>query len=484
MDLKTFLTVVRTRWTTIVAVALTTILLAGLTALLTPRTYSSTTTLFVSVGALSTDVGDIVQGNSAAQAKMRSYVEVATSGRVLAPVLDEFDLAGSLGSLRSAVSVESPVNTTLIEITVHDADPTTAARLSAAVADSFTEVVEDDLEGGAGESGLVSVETLDEPVPATTPTSPRPALLITLGTITGLLLGIGVALLRNALDTRIRTEADVEGITGTTLLGTIGYHDDVRTCPLVVRNDPRSPLAEAFRTLRTNLQFLSFEAEGRSFVVTSAMPAEGKSTSAANLAIALAETGAAVLLVDADLRRPRVAELLGVEGAVGLSDLLVGRVELEDVVQPWGRDRLSVLPSGAVPPNPSELLGSRAMRSFLELVEHEYDYVVIDTPPVLPVTDAAVLSRIVSGTIVVTAAGRSSLHQLRRALDALSEIGSRTLGTVLTMAPRHSATAYGYTYGYAPLQDDQEPAPVGATGGGRRARRAATDLSADAGTTA
>ncbi|ROS47970.1 polysaccharide biosynthesis tyrosine autokinase [Frigoribacterium sp. PhB24] len=461
MELKTFITVVRARWRLIVVVTLSTVLLGSIASLTTTRSYSSSTQLFVSVSSIgSSDAGDLVQGSSAAQAKVRSYVSVVTSGRVLEPVIADLGLDTTPAGLAAEISASSPVNTSLIDISVTDPDPAQAARLTGAVAASFEKVVEEQLERPVGGgSGLVTVESLDSPAVPTRPTNPKPVLWISLAFAVGVLSGTALALLRDTLDTRIRSKADVEEVTDAPVLGGIGFHPRATTAPLVVDHAPRSPLAESYRALRTSLQFVTFEGHGRTLVVTSAMPGEGKSTTAANLAVCLAETGASVLLVDADLRRPRIAEIMGLEGAVGLTDLLVGRAELVDAVQPWGDLALHVLPSGTVPPNPSELLGSLAMASLVSTVEVDYDFVVIDTPPLLPVTDAAVLSRCVSGVIVATAAQRSSRHQLKQALAAISEIGSRTVGIVLTMAPMKGLGAYGYgEYGGYHVSIPESPA--------------------------
>jgi capsular exopolysaccharide synthesis family protein len=223
---------------------------------------------------------------------------------------------------------------------------------------------------------------------------------------------------------------------------------DAKTAPLIVHDAPQSPRAESFRALRTNLQFVGTHATTRSFLVTSAMPSEGKTTATANLAIALAESGTRVLLVDADLRRPRVADVMGIEGAVGLTDILIGRAEIDDVVQPWGRGGLDLLAAGSIPPNASELLGSEAMRALLDSLSSAYDVVLIDAPPLLPVTDAAVVSKLVSGVLVVAAANRTRGQQLSLALDSLDRIDSKVLGVILTMLPTKGVDAYGYgSYG-------------------------------------
>src|SRR5699024_2401851 len=175
----------------------------------------------------------------------------------------------------------------------------------------------------------------------------------------------------------------------------------------IVHDDPRSPRTEAFRTTRTNLQFFASNDHARVFVVSSAAPGEGKSHVVANLAVALAETGARVALVEADLRRPRLAQVMGIEGAAGLSDVLIARAPLEDVLQPWGPGNLVVLPAGQIPPNPAELLGSKKMRELLDMLRETADYVLIDAPPVLPVTDAAILTNYASGSLLVSSIGQT-----------------------------------------------------------------------------
>jgi succinoglycan biosynthesis transport protein ExoP len=194
---------------------------------------------------------------------------------------------------------------------------------------------------------------------------------------------------------------------------------------------------------------LEVESGGRSFVITSSIPSEGKTTTSANLAIALADSGAQVVIIDGDLRRPKLASYMGLEGAVGLTDVLISRTELADALQPWGRGNLVVLPAGTVPPNPSELLGSRAMASLIQTLEAEFDVVLIDLPPLLPVTDAALVSKLTRGALVVVAAGRTHKGELAGAIATLENVGANVAGVILTMLPTKGPDAYGYgRYGY------------------------------------
>ncbi len=279
------------------------------------------------------------------------------------------------------------------------------------------------------------------------PASPHPAANLALGLAVGLALGIALATVRDAVDTRVEDAEGLQAVTGLPLLGTTAQDDASAQQPLIVHVDPRSPRAEAFRDLRTNLAFVDVDHPPRSLVMTSAVAGEGKSTTTSNLAIALAQSGQRVVLVDGDLRRPSIATYLGLEGAVGLTDVLSGRVDLDDALQSWGTDGLTVLPSGPTPPNPSEsLLGSMQMRTLLQNLESRADMVLIDAPPLLAVTDAAVLSRLASGCVLVVRARVTKKEQVARAMEALHRVDARVFGTVLTRAHLRKTDAYGYSY--------------------------------------
>ncbi|HET9873720.1 MAG TPA: polysaccharide biosynthesis tyrosine autokinase, partial [Propionibacteriaceae bacterium] len=285
------------------------------------------------------------------------------------------------------------------------------------------------------------------PLEASSPRVPRN---LALGLALGLLLGAGVALLRHILDTKIRNDQDVHAVTDSAVLGVIPFDAGAPSHPVVMHDDALGARSEAVRRLRTNLQFVDVAERSKSIVITSSIPGEGKSTTALNLAVSLADAGLKVILVDADLRRPSVAEYLGLEGSVGLTTVLIGRAEIGDVVQPWQQTSLDILPAGQVPPNPSELLGSKAMGALLQSLTETYDMVLLDSPPLLPVTDAAVLSKFAGGTLVVVGADRIHRPQLRDALESLTTVGANVQGLVLNKAARRDTTAYVYDSGYAP----------------------------------
>ncbi|WP_100345678.1 polysaccharide biosynthesis tyrosine autokinase [Compostimonas suwonensis] len=465
MELRDYIRILRKSWVLIVVLVLVGIGAAAAYSITQTPVYSSSAKVFVSTSGGST-VSELQQGNTFTQQRVKTYADLVNTPIVLLPVIADLGLDMTSEQLSGWVSASAPLDTTLIEITVTETDPAQAAAIATAVSESLTNVVEtietSDSEAAAPPVRLTLVQHAAVPQ---RPVSPNVPLNIALGALIGLVLGVGVAVLRETLDTRIRNERDVELVTDTPILGGIVFDPKAQERPLIVHADPRSPRAESFRTLRTNLQFLDVGRDERSFVVTSSIESEGKSTSAANLAIALADAGARVLLVDADLRRPKIADYMGLEGVVGLTDVLISRAELQDVIQPWGRGKLFVLPAGKVPPNPSELLGSVAMVKLIEEFNRAFDVVLFDAPPLLPVTDAAILARNVGGTIVVCAAGRTHKNQLKGAITALQNVDAPISGLVLTMLPTKGPDAYGYGrygYGYGYGYGDQaEPAAMG-----------------------
>ena len=233
--------------------------------------------------------------------------------------------------------------------------------------------------------------------------------------------------------------------------------------PLITDLRPSAARVEAFRILRTNLQFVDVDHGIKVIVVTSSVPGEGKTSTASNAALALQTAGRKTLLVDGDLRRPRLAELFGLEASVGLTSILMGRIGLEEAVQMHAASGLDVLTSGTVPPNPAELLQSLSMQQLIEKVRTAYDAIVIDAPPLLPVTDAALLAIKADGALIVVRQGKTTRDQFRHSLERLTAVGARPLGVTMNMVSPRGRTgggfgygkaygASGYGYGYAPAR--------------------------------
>lgn len=448
MELSDYLRILRKYWALILALALAGLAASALYSLTKTPEYSSSSKVFVSTQS-SDNLSELTQGNTYSQQRVKTYVNLVSTPIVLQPVIAALELNVTAGQLAGQISASSTADTTIIEITATSEDPVLAAELANTTAESLTGVVakiETSEDGGSSPVKLTRVQEANVP---NQPGSPNVPLNLTLGTVIGLALGIAFAVLQTTLDTRIRNERDVESVSDLPLMGGIAFDPKAKQRPLIVQADPKSPRAESFRSLRTNLQFLDVSDQPRSYVITSSIQSEGKSTTAANLAIALADAGHRVIIIDADLRRPKLASYFDLEGAVGLSDVLIRRATLEDTMQPWGRGALTVLPAGAIPPNPSELLGSSVMQKLISGLEKQFDYVLIDAPPLLPVTDGALLARHTGGALVVVAAGRTHKNQLKGALESLVHVNASVAGLVMTMVPTKGPDAYGYSrYGY------------------------------------
>lgn len=450
MELRDYLRILHRNW--ILIVALTVLGGAGAFgySLLQTPTYETNTQLYVSVRSDSSGVSELAQGTNFARQAVVSFVDVVDSALVLDRVIADLNLNTNAQELARSVDASSATNSVIITVRVSGTDAEQTAAIANSVGSNFADVVVNTLEKPEGDAAsLVRVETIAPALVPTAPASPRIPTNVLLGLIVGLALGLGISVLRSVVDTRIHSLHDIEAATEAPVLGGIALDPEAKKRPLIVHADPRNPRAESFRSLRTNLQFVDVDGSSRSFVITSAGPGEGKSTTTANLAIALSETGARVALVDGDLRLPRVADYMGIEGGVGLTDVLIGRAELVDVLQQWGTGKLFVLPSGRTPPNPSELLGSQAMQRTLAALADAFDYVLVDAPPLLLVTDAAVISRFTSGALMVAASGTTKKPQLTAAVEKLSAIGSRLFGVIVTMLPAKGPDSYGYgAYSY------------------------------------
>ena len=302
---------------------------------------------------------------------------------------------------------------------------------------------------GAADTGdVVLVAPAQTPV---SPSSPKPVQDALLGLAAGLALGLGAAFLRHSFDDRLTSKEAAEHAGGVPVLAMTPLVTPwQRQQSLVVSvTEPSSPAAESYRSLRTSLQFARQERQLHSLVVTSPGVGEGKTATLANLGVVFAQAGERVVVVSCDLRRPRIGEFFGLDEHVGLTSVLLGQRTLEEALLPVPDvDRLSLLPAGPVPPNPAELLNGAKVREIFTRLRDQYDLVLIDSPPVLPVTDAAILSQYADATLMLAAAGQTRRSDLHRAVEKLDQVGTTILGTVLNKVTRHTGSYYGYTYTY------------------------------------
>ncbi len=456
MELHDILRVARKRWLTILITALVVLGLAGVVTMLQPKHYTSTTQFFVSVSGQ--DTSQLQQGSTFTQERVKSYAQLMTTPRALRPVAQELDDGTTVGALEDKIVVTTPPETVMLEVEVTDSSPEEARRIAAAVGETFPEVVADvERPDGSGAAAPIKVSLVEPATARAVPSSPVPARNLAIGLLLGLILGAGLAALRHLFDTTIRTDSDVSEITEEPLIGAVHYDPRAGREPLIVESDPSSPRSEAFRAVRTNLMFVDAANHPKTILLTSSIPGEGKSTTIANLALTLAQSGSRVCLVEADLRRPRLLEYLGLEGAAGLTDVLIERADLDDVLQPYGSDRLEVVGAGAIPPNPSELLASDSMSRVLTQLSARFDYVLVDTPPVLPVTDAVVLSTKVDGVIVLVGTTIVRKEQLSGTLESLNAVDNTLLGLVLNRVGHKSSGGYGAGYyGYYDAEAPQD----------------------------
>lgn len=445
MELKDYWRILRRNWIVVVASALIGLLGAGVATFLVRPTYQSETKLFVALQNSET-VTELQQGNVFTQARVQSYVKTVRTPVVLQPVIDSLGLSATAESLAQKITATSDLSTVLISISVTDHSPVQAAAIAQAVSSSLIDAVDELERPSAGGRSPVKLSIITPASAPTSPASPNPRLNLALGLLIGLALGVALATLRAVFDTRIRGEADLRRVSAAPVLGGLSFDTDATKKPLLTQAGPQSPRAESFRQLRTNLQFAHVGNESKTVLITSSIPGEGKSTTATNLAIAIAQSGQSVALVDADLRRPMVAEYLGLERGAGLTTALIGAADLDDLLQPWGSDNLYVLTAGQVPPNPSELLGSTRMKQLITDLEGEFDAVIIDAPPLLPVTDAAVLAQQVGGVVVVVGALKVRTTEVEKALAALDMVEADLLGVVLNRLPTKGPDAYAYSY--------------------------------------
>lgn len=460
LTLHDYLGVLRRSWVLILVSTIVGTLLGVAASLATTPVYQASSQLFVSVKSTG-EVSAAYSGGLFVQQRVQSYVDLANSEGVLQPVVEELGLDTTYRGLAPQVSAETPKDTVLLNVLVTDTDPAQAARIANATAVSFAREIQR-LEGAtpAGSQKPGNKAPQDQlPVQATvtrtadvpsTPIAPNKLLNLALGVFLGFGVGLSIALLRHTLDTSIKSAEDLDKAAGSTPLGTVTFDPEAKSKPLAILRD--SPRSEAFRTIRTNLQFVDVDHQPKTVVITSSVATEGKSTTACNLAIAQAQAGSRVLLVEADLRRPKISEYLQVDGSSGLTDVLIGQASLEDCIVSWQRGLLDFLPAGTIPPNPSELLGSQQMAELLAELRSRYDIILLDAPPLLPVTDAAIISTAADGAILVARSSRTRKEQVKHAAEALRQVNARLLGTVLNFAPQRKRRGYGdgynYDYGY------------------------------------
>lgn len=471
MEVRNFFQLLRDRWKLIFLV---TLLAAGgsaaLTARMTPR-YASSVTFYVSAQSNITDPSLAYQGALLSQQAVQSYADLLTGTRLAGSVVNQLGLPMTPVQLAAEISARPIPQTVLLTATVTDTSPQRAQLIASAVGTQFVQLISV-LERPPGHKhATVQITVVARATAPGAPVSPKPVRNVGVALALGLLIGIALAAARRSLDTTIKSTDQLAALTGRRpVVGAVPFDSAARKHPLVGDDDPFGRRVEAYRKIRTNLQFIDVDVPHKALLFTSALPDEGKSSTVCNLAIMLAQFGKRVIVVEADLRRPRATGYLGLPSSVGLTDVLVGRVTVGEAIQTWGENLFDVLASGPTPPSPSDLLGSLRMNQLLKHLRGLYDVILIDAPPVLPFADALATAPACDGVILVVRHGKTRMAHVRQATEAMSTVGIPILGSVLSMTPARQHKEYGYGYRHyrrtndAPpaqrIQDDSEDAPL------------------------
>ncbi len=459
MELRSYLEVLRRRWWILLLVPSVAALAAFVLTKQTTPMYRATATILVN----QTQAPGVVQYNDVLTSERltNTYAEIVERSVVLQESLARLGLPISEEALADKITVTTVRNTQLLRITAEDADPDQAASIANIVSQVF---INDNASQVAGRPGTVSI-TNQAKVPLD-PASPNLRLNLILGVVLGVMMAGVVVVVQEYLDDTVKSPDDIESAVGLPTFGVVSrFVKAGKDRRLNIDGGAALDVGEAFRQIRTNVHFAQLAGRAKRLLITSGSPGEGKSTTAAHLAAAIASAGESVIIVDTDLRRPTQHLFFGVPNSFGLTGVLLSEVDSPEAgLIETGVKGLRVLPSGPLPPNPSELLTSANMRGLVEKLGAMADYVIFDSPPLFAVTDASILASETDGTILVLDVGHTRSEALRRASKALEQAGARRLGVVLNKAKRKAAGAYqygyyGYTTEHAESSVSESPAP-------------------------
>ncbi len=547
LDLRDYLNVIVARKGIIIRTVVVAALVALIWSLLQAPVYEGEAKLLISETGSSSELFSSLGLDISSQAErgLQTQVQLMQVRPLLENTIRELDLGMTPEELAAQVQITAVGQTNIVTVTARDGDAETAAAIANTLADEFVawsreyrresiQAAADEVEArldvarndildlgrriqDEGKSDELSAElaiatgnyttlatkleelrisaqletgsgrVVSPAVVSDEPVEPTPARNAILGVMVGIIIGLGFAFLYEYLDNTIKSSDEAEKLLGVPVLGIIPaekYEKDEQRRASIITN-PSSAAAEAYRVLRNNLDFMNFQHDLKTLLITSAAPAEGKSTVAANLAAGLSQAGKKVVLVACDFRKPTTAQFFGVKNLIGLSDVLTGAHSLKSALQrPMDNLDLLVLTSGKLPPNPSELLGSEKMRAVLDELKEWADWVIIDTPPLLAVADGAAVARYTDGVLLVTKATSSTREAVKKAGEMLEAAGGRTIGSVVwDLDATGTRTSYGYGYnrgsygGYYSYSDYYNAPDENAAGASARGSGAAASAS-------
>lgn len=457
MSPRDYLTLLRESWLIVVGGMVLGIVIGTVLTFVVPPSYESTAVFYVSTPNSSGNASDNYNGAQLSAERVASYSELLTGLRVASDASAELGGNPDPDTVQDRISTETTDQTVVLTMTVSGRSPEDANRVAKAVSDVFLRLV-GGLEtpraapGTAAAAPTVLTQVVLPPTFTPDPVSPKLALDVPIGAVVGIVLALGVAIVRRTLDVTISSPEQLEEVVDAAVLGAVPTDPAATENPVALLDtgdatDERHWLrAEAYRRIRTNFEFADVDVGHRVVVVSSTDAGEGKTSLSLNLATALAAVGSRVVVVDADLRRPQALKVLGLDGTVGLTTVITGAVDLATAVQHWAPGGIDLLGAGVLPPRPNELLASKAAAGVLAALRERYDVVVVDSPPLGPVTDAANLARHADGVLLVCRASSTSRHDLARVVSTLRLGGIAILGAVLS-GVRLSASSKRSYYG-------------------------------------
>ena len=374
-----------------------------------------------------------------------TYKEIIKSRNILEKVITTLNLEETPSSLAKTISVEQVGTSSMIKITVSNKDPEMAKNIAETIGYEFSKEVESLYKI----SNLGLVDKALVPTSASNESNKKEMIIINGG---ALALSLMTIFMLFYFDNTVKDQEQVQEKTNLPVLGNVplvSKKKDNKEKDLIVHNDPKSPISEGLRTIRTNLQFSNVDKQMKKIMITSSMPGEGKSFTSANLATAFAQDGAKVIMIDCDMRKGRLHKIFEISNSKGLSNLLIDNIEknYKKYIKKTNIENLSIIPSGMIPPNPSELLNSEANKKLISILEKEYDYVIFDCVPINGLPDSLIMANLVNKAIIVCAAGVTPTELLQKTKTSLENVDAEIAGIVINKTKGSYNKYYGHYYG-------------------------------------
>lgn len=406
-----------------------------------PTLYQAESSVMV-ISTKGTTTGELLQGSTYVQNLVQTYTVVASSPLVLDKVISSLNLNTDATQLAKQVEIDTPLNTVIIQIRVTDTDPRAAEDIANSIAKELSSTMAELSPEAEDGTPAVRIETISPAVLPLFPSSPNTRLITAIGLLAGLAVGVLYAVIRRLFGTRLSSTADLHKLTESPILGEVASIDGSTPVAAVIRRDPNSRVAESMRNVVAALRYVDVEHTRRILMITSASASEGKTSVALGMALTLAEVGNRVLYVEADLRRPKASMYTQLDPSVGLTSVLVNDYSLEDAVQTWGQPNLRLLLSGDLPPNPSQLLSGSRLPALLAQAGATYDYVIVDSAPILPVADSLWVAPSVDAVILTTRLNQTTHEALRRALASVETSQTPLLGIIVNDVKLSTKSGY------------------------------------------